>query len=429
MSVIRSLTVVILLISGSLFAAPITPSGNSVPGEVLVKLQIGASSDEVASLEHGADIDHGDRISKLHSGEIWRMHSRSQKIDALITALQHNPKVVYAEPNYIVHMGVTPNDTSYSLLWGMNNTGQSIGGSFGSAGADIRAEAAWGVTTGSASIVVGVVDTGIDYNHPDLAANVWSNPGGKGNVACAAGTHGFNAITMTCDPMDDHYHGTHVSGTIGAVGNNSLGVVGVNWTTSIMGLKFLNSSGSGTTAGAIAAIDFAVQAKIDGVNVRVLSNSWGGSAFSKALLDEINKAGENDILFVAAAGNDSSSNDYYPHYPANYGTPNLISVAATDNRDNIAYFSDYGLTTVHLGAPGVSVYSTMPGGNYGYLSGTSMAAPHVSGVAALVLAMATEKPTSPWQTTDQPMSRYSSVRATGRSRRRSITRPVPVRSG
>ena len=398
MSVTRFLAVVSILISGSLFAAPITPTGNSVPGEVLVKLQAGTSNDEIASLEHGADVDRGERISKLHSGEIWRLHSRSQKTDALATALQHNPRVVYAEPNYIVHIGVTPNDTSYSQLWGMNNTGQSIGGSFGSAGADIRAEAAWGVTTGSASVVVGVVDTGIDYNHPDLAANVWSNPGGKGNVACAAGTHGFNAITNTCDPMDDHYHGTHVSGTIGAVGNNSLGVVGVNWTTSIMGLKFLDYSGSGTTAGAIAAIDFAVQAKIDGVNVRVLSNSWGGGAFSKALLDEINKAGENDILFVAAAGNDSSSNDYYPHYPANYGTPNLISVAATDNRDALAYFSDYGATTVHLGAPGVSVYSTTPGGNYTYLSGTSMATPHVSGVAALVLA------TSPNLTTAQVKS-------------------------
>ncbi|HEX7139016.1 MAG TPA: FG-GAP-like repeat-containing protein, partial [Vicinamibacterales bacterium] len=363
----------------------ITSSGRSVPGEVLVKFQSDTTDDDVNAVAHGTDADQSQRLTKVKTGAIWRLHSRSMNADALAAVLAHNPHVVYAEPNYVVNVVTSPNDPFYTNLWGLNNTGQYVNG-YGYAGSDIGAEAAWSVTTGSASIVVGVVDTGIDYNHTDLAANVWSNPGGKGNVICAAGTHGFNAITGTCDPMDDNYHGTHVSGTIGAVGNNGAGVVGVNWTTSIMGLKFLNSSGSGTTAGAIAAIDFAVQAKIDGVNVRVLSNSWGGGSYSKALLDEINKAGENDILFVAAAGNDSANNDFAPHYPANYGTPNLISVAATDNRDLLAYFSDWGPTTVHLAAPGVNVYSTAPGNSYQYLSGTSMATPHVSGTAALILA-------------------------------------------
>ncbi len=362
------------------------PSVSSVPGEVLVKFQSNASTQDIASIQQSAGVDHGEKISSVKTGAIWRLHSRSLNNDALMAALQKNPNVVYVEPNYIVHVTDTPNDPQYPQLWGLKNTGQTVSGIPGTAGADISAEAAWGVTTGSASIVVGVVDTGVDYTHADLAANIWSNPGGKGNVACAAGTHGFNAIANTCDPRDDHFHGTHVSGTIGAVGNNSLGVVGVNWTVSIMGLKFLDSSGSGTTANAVAAIDFAVQAKIDGVNVRVLSNSWGGGAFSKALLDEINKANDNDILFVAAAGNDGESNDIYPHYPASYTTQNMIAVAATDNTDGLAYFSDYGSNSVHLGAPGMNVLSCYPGGSYQTLSGTSMATPHVSGVAALVLA-------------------------------------------
>jgi subtilisin family serine protease len=242
-------------------------------------------------------------------------------------------------------------------------------------------------------VVVGVVDTGIDYNHPDLVENIWSNPGGVGG--CPAGTHGYNAIIKSCNPMDDHNHGTHVSGTIGAVGNNGIGVVGVNWTTSIMALKFLDASGSGSTADAIAAIEFAVQAKIAGINVRVLSNSWGGPDSSQALLDEINKAKANDILFVVAAGNNGSNNDSSPTYPSSYATPNMVAVAATDNNDRLAEFSNYGPASVHLAAPGVDVLSTVIGGRYAYLSGTSMATPHVAGAAALLLAV---QPT--WTTSD-----------------------------
>jgi uncharacterized repeat protein (TIGR01451 family) len=377
---------VVVFVSTSAFAAALVPTGTSVPGEVLVKMRAGLSQNDLASLQALAGADEAQRISVSSSGTIVRLHSRSKSVGEMQTSLEGKTNVLYVEPNYILHLAATPNDPSYAQLWGLKNTGQNVSGSIGTAGSDIDAEAAWNVTTGSASIVVGVIDTGVNYNHPDLAANIWSNPGGKGNAACAAGTHGFNAITMTCDPMDDHYHGSHVSGTIGAAGNNGLGVTGVNWTTSIMGLKFLGSSGYGTTAGAIVAIEFAVQAKIDGVNVRVLSNSWGGGAFSKALLDEINWANENDILFVAAAGNNGSNNDTYPHYPSSYATPNMISVAATDNRDNTAYFTNYGLTTVHLGAPGVNVLSCSLGTGYTTVSGTSMATPHVSGVAALLLA-------------------------------------------
>ncbi|HYI12563.1 MAG TPA: FG-GAP-like repeat-containing protein [Thermoanaerobaculia bacterium] len=377
---------VLTLIAGSSFAGAIRPTGKSRDREVLVKIRDRASANDIAHLEQLADADKAKRLSKVNSGTIWHMHSRSKGAEAMAAALERNPNVEYVEPNYEVRLVATPIDPSYGQLWGLNNTGQTVGGAAGAAGADIDAQSAWNVTTGSASVVVGVVDTGIDYDHPDLQANIWTNPGGKGNVACSAGTHGFNAITGSCDPDDDHSHGTHVAGTIGAVGDNNLGVAGVNWTASIMGLKFLDEYGSGTIADAIAAIDFAVQAKIDGVNVRVLSNSWGGGPFSKALFDEINKANEHDILFVAAAGNHGADNDLYSFYPSNYPAQNMIAVAATDNRDGLAYFSNYGATKVHLAAPGVSVLSTVPGSYYGYKSGTSMATPHVAGVAALVLA-------------------------------------------
>lgn len=328
-----------------------------------------------------------DRADAINGDGIVRMHSRSKNTATLISDLTRNSEVVYAEPDYIVHAIAIPNDPNYGQLWGLKNTGQAILGVTGQTGADIGAQSAWNVTTGTQAVVIGVVDSGIDYTHPDLAANVWRNPTGVGG--CPVGTHGYNTITNTCDPMDDFFHGTHVSGTIGAVGNNNVGVVGVNWTTSIMSLKFLDSTGTGTTSGAIAAIEFAIQAKIAGVNVRVLSNSWGGSGFSQSLSNEISKANTNDILFVVAAGNASADNDVTPDYPANYNLPNIIAVAATDNLDNLASFSNYGPTTVHLGAPGVSVLSTVPGDQYEYLSGTSMATPHVAGAAALILSTST----------------------------------------
>jgi len=307
-----------------------------------------------------------------------------RSVDQAIQEYRRDPNVAYVEPNYIVRKSSGPNDPQFPQQWSLLNVGQTVVGTAGKPGADIQAEPAWAVTTGSSSIVVGVVDTGVDYTHPDLAANVWSNPGGI--AGCGAGTHGYNAITKSCDPKDDHNHGTHVSGTIGARGNNALGVVGVNWTTQIMGLKFLDANGSGTISDAIAAIDFAIAAKQAGVNVRVLNNSWGGSGFSQALLDEINKAGENGILFVAAAGNNGLSVDSQPFYPCSYAASNLICVAATDQNDNLASFSNYGAASVHLAAPGKYIVSTIRGGAYAMYNGTSMATPHVSGAAALILS-------------------------------------------
>jgi subtilisin family serine protease len=360
--------------------------------EVLVKFRA-ARPETLNEVEQAGDVDVSEGVGGA-GAHLFR--SRSKDVATLVRDLSAHPDVAFAEPNFIVHAIALSNDPFFGDLWGLQNTGQTIG-TPGTRGADIDAVLAWDISTGSRGHVVTVVDTGIDYTHPDLAANVWSAPtaftvtiGGR-SITCAAGTHGFNAITNTCNPRDDDDHGSHVSGTIGAVGNNALGVVGVNWTASIMGSKFLDASGSGTTAGAINAIEFAIQAKAAfaatrAANVRVLSNSWGGGGFSQALLDQINRANANDMLFVAAAGNAGKNNDTKPFYPASYNAPNVVTVAATDNLDALAWFSNYGRTSVHLGAPGVDVRSTIIGGGYAYGSGTSMATPHVSGAGALVLS-------------------------------------------
>jgi subtilisin family serine protease len=318
---------------------------------------------------------------------LYVLHSKSANVAALVNTLHTHPAVQYVEPDYIVQPVVSPNDPDFPQQWSFLNTGMP--------GADIGATNAWAISTGSSGVVAGVVDTGIDYTHPDLAANVWSAPTSFtvtlswGSLTCPAGSHGYNAITKSCDPKDDHGHGTHVSGTIGALGNNATGVAGVNWSTSLMALKFLDASGSGSVSDAIDAIEFGLQAKSTfgvGANLRVLSNSWGGSGFSQGLLDEINKANSADVLFVVAAGNSARNNDLIPSYPAAYNAPNIVTVAATTNTDALASFSNYGPTTVHLGAPGVNILSTFPGGTYATLSGTSMATPHVSGAALLLLS-------------------------------------------
>jgi subtilisin family serine protease len=357
--------------------------------EVLVRFRGTANLPQLRR-EIDADSD-----TLVGDGRVWHARSRSKNVQALVRQLAARPDVMYAEPNYLVHSTTQPDDPRFPDLWNLLNVGQTVGGAPGTPGADIHANGAWSTAIGARTILVGVVDTGIDYTHPDLAANVWSAPApftvsvAGASITCAAGTHGFNAIKKTCDPFDDQVHGTHVSGTIGAVGNNALGVVGVNWLANIVGLKFLDSSGSGTIADAINAIEFAIQAKATlgaGANIRVLSNSWAGALFSQALLDEITRANQSEMLFVAAAGNGSANNDLTPTYPASYAAPNVVAVAATDNQDALATFSNYGATSVHLGAPGVKVLSTVTGGGYDSFSGTSMATPHVSGSAALLLA-------------------------------------------
>jgi subtilisin family serine protease len=367
-----------------------------VPGEVLVRfsdtdeLQLQTFVDNAASLVNATE-----RRNIAPGLNMFHMRSNSMNTQALLKMMANFPGVEYVEPNYIHEIQLTPNDTQFGQLWGLNNTGQTVSGVAGTADADIDAPEAWDVSTGTSSVVVAVVDTGVDYNHPDLAANIWSAPAafsvniGGQTINCPAGSHGFNAVNNTCTPLDDNNHGTHCSGTIGARGNNGTGVAGVNWTTSIMGLKFLTASGSGNTADAIECMQFAVQVKqIFGAsaNIRVLSNSWGGGGFSQALLDAITATNNSDILFVAAAGNSNTNNDTTPNYPSNYNSPNVLAVAATDNRDNKSSFSSFGATTVDLGAPGTSILSTVRNGGFSIFSGTSMATPHVSGAAALVLS-------------------------------------------
>ncbi len=302
-----------------------------------------------------------------------------------------NPFVLYAEPDYEISLEATPDDPRYldGSLWGLNNTGQS-GGTFD---ADIDAPEAWDITTGSRSIVVAVIDTGVDYNHPDLAANIWTNPGeiaGDGLDNDANGfiddIHGYDFVNNDGDPLDDNNHGTHVSGTIGAVGNNAVGVVGVNWQVSIMGLKFLNASGSGSTSGAIAAVNYATMMRNRGVNVRITNNSWGGGGSSQSLKDAIDASGNAGLLFVAAAGNANSNIDAIPSYPASYTSSNIVAVASTTRNDLYSSFSNYGATTVDLAAPGSSILSTTRNNTYSTFSGTSMATPHVAGAAALLWA-------------------------------------------
>jgi hypothetical protein len=225
---------------------------------------------------------------------------------------------------------------------------------------------------------VAVIDTGIDYTHPDLSDNIWSDP--------VTSKHGIDVVNNDSDPMDDNQHGTHVAGTIGAVGNNGIGVVGVNWTVRLMACKFLNASGSGTTDGAIACLDYVKTRKEQGVNVVATNNSWGGGGFSRSLYDAINAHLQAEILFIAAAGNSALDNDTALFYPASYFLPNVIAVAASTPTDALASFSNFGRRTVHLGAPGTDIPSTMPGNKYGTLSGTSMATPHVTGVAVLLKA-------------------------------------------
>jgi subtilisin family serine protease/subtilisin-like proprotein convertase family protein len=332
-----------------------------------------------------------DGMAHIANGELALIRLGGQvSVDAALEELRKDPAVRYAERNHVLRTVAAPNDARFADLYGLHNTGQTGG----TPDADIDALEAWSITVGSADIVVGVIDTGVDYRHEDLAANMWRNPGEiPGNSTDDDGNgviddvHGFNAIDGSGDPFDDHNHGTHTAGTIGAIGDNGVGLAGVSWNTRIMPIKFLNSEGFGTTADAIRAIDYAVAQTLAGVNLRVLSNSWGGDDFNQALLDAITAAGEAGMLFVAAAGNASSNTDALPHYPASYRAPNLVSVAATDHHDGLAWFSNYGATSVDLGAPGTEILSTAPGHSYQFLSGTSMATPHVAGVAALALSV------------------------------------------
>ncbi len=283
--------------------------------------------------------------------------------------------------------GEHPNDPQFDEQWALNNLGQDGG----TARADIDALQAWLTTKGSDKVVVAVLDTGVDFTHVDLVNNMWIRPENvpaytDDELGTFNDINGYNGTDNISDPMDDNGHGTHCAGIIGAEGDNGEGIAGINWQVKIMPLKFLGRGGSGSVNDAIEAINYAIDRKSHGVNIRVISASWGSRQKSKALEDTIRAAGEAGILFVAAAGNDGSNNDRRPHYPSNYDLPNVISVAALDRSDQLAGFSNYGTKSVHIAAPGKDILSTWLNGHYREASGTSMATPYVSGVAALIIA-------------------------------------------
>jgi len=361
--------------------------------EVLVKFKSGVSNEAIDALT----ARFHDRVEdRIENAEGWEAIDDLDNADAASIVAQYSqlPEVEYAEPNYEINLEeanegplvpVLPHDPQFNDQWALANSGQRGG----KQGADISATLAWATTTGTDKVVVAVLDTGVDYTHEDLVENMWVRPATMApyhddELGTIDDLNGFNAVDTAADPMDDNGHGTHCAGIIGAEGENNVGIAGVNWKVQIMPLKFLNAGGSGSTKDAIEAINYVINRKKAGVNVRIISASWGSTMKSRALGDIIRKAYENDILFVAAAGNSSVDNDRTPHYPSSY--PNVVSVAALDRNDQLASFSNFGVKSVMIGAPGVDILSTWLNNEYEEKSGTSMATPVVSGVAALILA-------------------------------------------
>jgi subtilisin family serine protease len=319
-------------------------------------------------------------------------------VEDILRVLQQSGLVQYAEPDYIVHVLAEPNDFRYwdGSLWGLRNTGLYGG----KVGADIKAAQGWDIQTSAASVTVAVLDTGVRLTHEDLVGNLWVNPGETGLDALGRDkatngidddgdgyvddVYGINTLTGSGNPTDDYGHGTHVNGIIGAMGNNSVGVVGVAWRARLMNCKFIDAQGRGSISDAITCMDYA---RVKGA--RIVNASWGDYSFtSVALRDAINVLRDAGIIFVAAAGNNNNDNDVRSLYPASYEFDNIISVAATDRTDAKASFSNYGGTTVHLGAPGSPIFSCWNGtdSDYRYFDGTSMAVPFVAGTCALIWA-------------------------------------------
>lgn len=332
-------------------------------------------------------------VRSLGMANVYLVTVPSGHVLVAVHTLEQFPGVRYAEPDYTQVVAATPNDPNFPIQWGYKNTGQTVNGTAGTPGADEDVTPAWDMTTGSSSIVIAETDTGVDYTHPDLAPNIWNNPQGLGG--CPVGSHGLNVITGTCDPMDDDVvyggHGTHVAGIMGAVGNNGVGVTGVNWHVTILPVKWVTANGSGATSDLITALNWILQLKQAGVNIRVVNDStvFVGTAFSQALSDEIDLIGQNGILFVTAAGNTGDNNDILSvrRYPCGYDRPTEICVAASDQNDNLPGWANFGPHTVDLAAPGNNVFSTLPHDNYGIIDGSSMASPQVAGAAALILSV------------------------------------------
>lgn len=325
---------------------------NYVPGELLVKYKPQLSLSSINSLHSQLNVTEIKRFSEINVHHI-KLPSGTNVEDAL-KEFKNNPSVEYAEPNYIRQISLTPNDTYFTNLWGMHNTGQAVcldppvssNCPAGTAGADIKATEAWDIATSNSAIIVGLIDSGVAYNHPDLAANISATR--------------YDFVNSDSYPMDSNDHGTHVAGTIAAVGNNNLGVAGVTWSTKIIPIRAADAFGVLTVSNIISAIDYA---RTNGA--KIINASFGGGNYSSSESAAIAAARDAGILFVAAAGNgdihgNGINNDTTPDYPASYNLDNIISVAATDQNDHLSSFSNYGLTSVHVAAPGENIYSTRP---------------------------------------------------------------------
>ena len=354
------------------------PGGPTAPGPqsvtlVIVRFAADASMQERADMRAEADVKR-DATLPVRGLELVDP-APGVSVGAAVADLERMDGVVYAEPDHVVRQTAVPNDPLLSYEWDMTA---------------IRAPAAWDVTTGSAQVTVGVVDTGIDATHPDLAPNLWTNPGESGGGRETNGVdddgngriddvHGWDFVDHDAQPQDGNGHGTHVSGTIAARGNDASGVAGLNWSSAIMPLRVLGDDGSGYVSDVITAYTYAARN-----GARVVNASLGGSSFSRAEHDAL--AAAPNTLFVVAAGNDGANDDTTPEYPCDYALANAVCVAASDHDDALASFSNFGPANVDLAAPGVDIASTWPGGRYVLLDGTSMATPHVTGAAALLLA-------------------------------------------
>ena len=353
-------TIVFLLLFGN-FAISAQAQLEYVPGEVLVKYKSSVSASSI----DGSQTRLGIRAIK----EFKYIGVRHVKLPAdldvedALEIYKNDPDVEYAEPNYYRYAtATTPDDTYFGRLWGLNNTGQSVNGTFGTADADIDAPEAWDITTGSSDVIIAVIDSGVDYNHPDLSANIWSNTGEIANNGIDDDGNGYiddvrgwDFVDDDNNPMDSNDHGTHVAGTIAAKGNNATGITGVCWTAKIMPLRAGNAYGQLSTSAIILAINYA---RINGA--KVINASYGGGPLSISVKNAIIAAGNAGILFVAAAGNAGTDNDTAPFYPSSYDVSNIISVAATDQDDAKASFSNYGAVSVDVGAPGNNIYSAQP---------------------------------------------------------------------
>lgn len=365
--------------------------------EILVRFRAGVTQNTIESITQRLNDQVEDQIESVAGLEVIEDED-GKDAESVVAQYRTLPEVEYAELNSEIKLDhedggrkhVHADDEMFFRQWGLFNGGQNGG----TAGADISAMRAWSVTKGSDQVVVAVLDSGVDYSHPDLTNNIWSRPpiimAYRDDDLTPEGpvedVHGFNVVEDNGDPMDDNGHGTHCAGIIGAEGGNGIGIAGVNWNVKIMPLKFMDAEGTGTTKDAIEAINYVIDRKRAGVNVRIISASWGSTAKSRALEDVIRKAYEEGILFVAAAGNSSSDNDVTSHYPSSYNIGNVVSVAALNRKDELASFSNYGAKSVHIAAPGEEILSTWLKNGFEEKKGTSMATPFVAGVAALVLA-------------------------------------------